>query len=76
MKFVQQDQRPSQSEQRIQCIEPSSELGIAAIELFRCGSETRLQSLRDRHSRMQQGIEGGFTTPPVETEIDVYTIMP
>src|SRR5258705_3220099 len=26
--------------------------------------------------RMQQGIEGGFTTPAVETEIDVYTIMP
>jgi hypothetical protein len=26
--------------------------------------------------RMQQGIEGGFTTPPVETEIDVYTLMP
>jgi len=26
--------------------------------------------------RMQQGIEGGFPTPPQETEIDVYTITP
>ncbi|MDQ1488085.1 MAG: hypothetical protein QOD57_4095 [Actinomycetota bacterium] len=26
--------------------------------------------------RMQQGIEGGFDAPPVETEIDVYKIMP
>jgi hypothetical protein len=25
---------------------------------------------------MQQGIEGGFSTPPEETEIDVYKIMP
>ena len=26
--------------------------------------------------RMQQGIEGGFPTPPEETEIDVYKVMP
>jgi hypothetical protein len=26
--------------------------------------------------RMQQGIEGGFSTPPEETEIEVYKIMP
>jgi hypothetical protein len=26
--------------------------------------------------RMQQGIEGGFPSPPQETEIDVYTITP
>jgi hypothetical protein len=26
--------------------------------------------------RMQQGIEGGFPTPPEETEIDVYKQMP
>ncbi|HEY5171394.1 MAG TPA: hypothetical protein VIK54_06675 [Acidimicrobiia bacterium] len=26
--------------------------------------------------RMQQGIEGGFPTPPEETEIDVYKLMP
>ena len=26
--------------------------------------------------RMQQGIEGGFPTPPEETEIDVYQIIP
>ena len=26
--------------------------------------------------RMQQGIEGGFPTPPVETEIDVYQVKP
>jgi hypothetical protein len=26
--------------------------------------------------RMQQGIEGGFPTPPTETEIDVYKVMP
>ena len=26
--------------------------------------------------RMQQGIEGGFPTPPVETEIDIYTVTP
>ena len=25
---------------------------------------------------MQQGIEGGFPTPPQETEIDVYKVMP
>ena len=25
--------------------------------------------------RMQQGIEGGFPTPPDETEIDLYTVM-
>lgn len=26
--------------------------------------------------RMQQGIDGGFGTPPTETEIDVYKLMP
>ena len=26
--------------------------------------------------RMQQGIKGGFPTPPQETAIDVYTSMP
>ncbi len=26
--------------------------------------------------RMQQGIEGGFTTPPQETTVDVETVMP
>ncbi len=26
--------------------------------------------------KMQQGIEGGFTTPPQETTIDVYKLMP
>jgi hypothetical protein len=25
---------------------------------------------------LQKGIEGGFTTPPEETEIDVYKIQP
>ncbi len=26
--------------------------------------------------RMQQGIEGGFPSPPEETEIDVYKLIP
>jgi hypothetical protein len=26
--------------------------------------------------RMQQGIEGGFATPPEETAIDLYKVMP
>ncbi|HEY4408630.1 MAG TPA: hypothetical protein VGO87_02020 [Acidimicrobiia bacterium] len=26
--------------------------------------------------KLQAGIEGGFATPPVETEIDVYKVMP
>jgi hypothetical protein len=26
--------------------------------------------------RMQQGIEGGFPSAPVETEVDVYKLMP
>jgi len=26
--------------------------------------------------RMQAGIEGGFTTPPEETEIDIYNFQP
>jgi hypothetical protein len=26
--------------------------------------------------RIQAGIEGGFPTPPQETEIDVYKVMP
>jgi hypothetical protein len=25
--------------------------------------------------RMQQGIEGGFTSPPVETEIELYNVV-
>jgi hypothetical protein len=26
--------------------------------------------------RFQQGIDGGFPTPPVETEVDLYTVTP
>lgn len=26
--------------------------------------------------RMQQGIAGGFQTPPQETEIDIYKLVP
>jgi hypothetical protein len=26
--------------------------------------------------RMQQGVEGGFTTPPEETAVDLYKVMP
>ena len=26
--------------------------------------------------KMQQGIEGGFQSPPEETAIDLYTVMP
>ena len=26
--------------------------------------------------KLQAGIEGGFATPPIETEIDVYKLMP
>jgi hypothetical protein len=26
--------------------------------------------------RMQAGIEGGFTTPPQETAVDVYNLLP
>ncbi len=26
--------------------------------------------------RLQAGVEGGFPTPPEETEIDVYRVMP
>jgi hypothetical protein len=26
--------------------------------------------------RMQQGIEGGFATPPEETAVDLYKVMP
>ena len=26
--------------------------------------------------RMEQGIEGGFTSPPEETVVDLYTLMP
>ena len=26
--------------------------------------------------RLQQGVDGGFTTPPEETAIDVYKLMP
>jgi len=26
--------------------------------------------------RMQQGIPGGFTAPPQETPVDLYTVIP
>jgi hypothetical protein len=26
--------------------------------------------------KLQQGVEGGFATPPEETEIDVYKLLP
>ena len=26
--------------------------------------------------RLQQGVEGGFPTPPQETEVDLVTVMP
>ena len=26
--------------------------------------------------RMQQGIDGGFTTPPEETEIELFNVLP
>jgi len=26
--------------------------------------------------RLQEGVEGGFTTPPQETAVDVYRLMP
>jgi hypothetical protein len=26
--------------------------------------------------KLQQGVEGGFSTPPEETEIDVYKLLP
>jgi hypothetical protein len=26
--------------------------------------------------RMQKGIEGGFASPPTETEVDLYRVMP
>jgi hypothetical protein len=26
--------------------------------------------------RLQAGVDGGFPTPPVETEIDIYQLMP
>jgi hypothetical protein len=26
--------------------------------------------------RMQQGIDGGFATPPEQTEVDVYKVLP
>jgi hypothetical protein len=28
------------------------------------------------HPKMQAGIEGGFPAPPVETEIDIDTLLP
>ena len=41
-------------------------------------SKESWESFRDTilHPRMQQGIAGGFPTPPVETVIDVYKVMP
>ena len=36
------------------------------------------ESFRDEilMPRMQAGIEGGFTTPPEETEVDLVTVLP
>jgi len=36
------------------------------------------ESFRDNIliARMQQGIDGGFPTPPTETTIDLYSIVP
>ena len=41
-------------------------------------SKASWESFRDGvlTPRMQQGIEGGFSKPPTETEIDLYKIMP
>jgi hypothetical protein len=39
----------------------------ASWERFRDGTLT---------PKMQQGIKGGFTTPPQETAIEVYKLMP
>ena len=41
-------------------------------------SESSWQRFRDGIllPKLQAGIEGGFATPPIETEIDVYRLMP
>ena len=41
-------------------------------------SQESWENFRDTilHPRLQQGIAGGFPTPPVETVIDVYKVMP
>ena len=41
-------------------------------------SKESLEKFRDGVlvPQMQKGIEGGFTAPPVETAIDLYTVMP
>ena len=41
-------------------------------------SQESWESFRDEilMPRMQQGIEGGFPAPPVETVIDVSTLLP
>jgi hypothetical protein len=42
------------------------------------GSKQSWETFRDDilMPRMQAGIEGGFPTPPEETEIDVSTLLP
>ena len=41
-------------------------------------SKASWESFRDGTlmPKMQAGIEGGFSTPPTETEVDVYKVMP
>ena len=41
-------------------------------------SKESLERFRDEilMPRMQQGIEGGFATPPEETAVDVYKVLP
>ena len=41
-------------------------------------SQTSWERFRDGIllPKLQAGIEGGFATPPTETEIDVYRLMP
>lgn len=41
-------------------------------------SKTSWERFRDKtlNPRLQAGIKGGFATPPQETEVDVYKIMP
>ena len=42
------------------------------------GSQESWEHFRDEilMPRMQAGIDGGFPTPPEETTIDVYKVMP
>lgn len=41
-------------------------------------SKASWESFRDGTlmPKMQAGIDGGFSTPPTETEVDVYKVMP